>query len=56
MVYLVKRSSGILREKLVLKMEELFPAIEPDIRNGLLKLDQDAFIYLTGFLKWNLLF
>jgi DNA-directed RNA polymerase specialized sigma24 family protein len=56
MVYLVKRSSGILREKLVLKMEELFPAIDPDIRNGLLKLDQDAFIYLTGFLKWNLLF
>ncbi|MBK8661121.1 MAG: hypothetical protein IPN18_04670 [Ignavibacteriales bacterium] len=49
MVYLVKRSSGILREKLVLKMEELFPAIDPDIRNGLLKLDQDAFIYLTGF-------
>lgn len=56
MVYLVKRSSGTLREKLVMKMEELFPAIEPDVRNGLLKLDQDAFIYLTGFLKWNLLF
>lgn len=56
MVYLVKRSSGILREKLVLKMEELFPAIEPEIRDGLLKLDQEAFIYLTGFLKWNLLF
>ncbi len=56
MVYLVKRSSGVLREKLVLKMEELFPAIEPEIRDGLLKLDQDAFIYVLGFLKWNLLF
>lgn len=56
MVYLVKRSSGILRENLVMKMEELFPAIGPDTRNGLLKLDQDAFIYVLGFLQWNLLF
>ncbi|MBK7867642.1 MAG: hypothetical protein IPJ75_12070 [Ignavibacteriales bacterium] len=56
MVYLIKRSSGTLRENLVMKMEELFPAIEPDIRNGLLKLDQESFNYLTGFLKWNLLF
>lgn len=56
LLYLLSKTTTANREMIATKLENFYPAISDEVRQGLINENPEAFEYVRGFLKWNLLF
>ncbi len=56
LIYLIRKTTRADRERIASKLEELFPAVDDEVKKGLLEENPESIDYVTGFLKWLLLF
>lgn len=56
LIYLLKKTTKEDRGRIAAKLEEYFPAIDDEVKKGLIEENAETLDYVTGFLKWLLLF
>lgn len=56
LIYLLKKTTKEDRGRIAAKLEEYFPAIDDEVKKGLIEENAEILDYVTGFLKWLLLF
>lgn len=56
LLYLISKTTKVQREKIASKMEEMFPAVDDEVKKGLINEDPDTILYVKGFLQWLMLF